>query len=63
MQLRGSENGCLPEQIAEKLDFDFGWRSGSPLRSQTCFQYRLRPLRATAVLKLSFSAISEAHTP
>jgi hypothetical protein len=32
MQLRGSENGSLPEQIAEKLDFDFGWRSGSPLR-------------------------------
>jgi hypothetical protein len=22
--------GSLPEQIAEKLDFDFGWRSGSP---------------------------------
>jgi len=32
MQLRGSENGSLPEQIAEKLDFDFEWRSGSPLR-------------------------------
>ena len=33
--------------FAEKLDFefDFGWRSGSPLRSQACFQYRLQPLR------------------
>jgi hypothetical protein len=37
MRLRGSENrllgcGLLAEQVAEKLDFDFGWRSGSPLR-------------------------------
>src|ERR1700730_10662351 len=35
--------------VAEKLDFefDFGWRSGSPLPSQACFQYRLQPLRRT----------------
>jgi hypothetical protein len=31
-QMTGKE--AVPEQIAERLDleFDFGWRSGSPLR-------------------------------
>jgi hypothetical protein len=29
------------------LSFDFTWRSGSPLRSQAGFQYRLQPLRRT----------------
>jgi len=35
--------------VREKLDFgfDFGWRSGSPLPSQACFQYRLQRLRRT----------------
>jgi hypothetical protein len=35
--------------VAETLDFefDFGWRSGSPPRSQAGFQYRIPPLRRT----------------
>jgi len=35
--------------VAEKLDFefDFGWRSGSPLPSLACFQHLRQPLRRT----------------
>ena len=47
--------------VAEQLDFefDFGWHSGSPLRSQACFQYRLQPLRATAAFKQVFQQTSK----
>src|SRR6266446_2140563 len=44
-------------QLAGKVDVarDFGWRGGSPLRKMACFQSRLQPLGAAALIV--FSAI------
>jgi hypothetical protein len=54
--------GSLPNRLLKNSILILGG-AAAPLRYQTCFQYRLQPLRATAVLKLSFSASSQAHTP
>ena len=40
----------MPEQIAEKLDFDFGWRSGFSLRMATSKRRRrIRKMRKQTV--------------
>jgi len=37
-------------QLAEKVDavLDFGWRGGLTLRSASCFEQRLQPVRSDA---------------